>query len=60
MATRKNIEKKNKDKGDVIPQERGLKGISLFIIFFLPILVLIGKWLHQILGRKAMWFLISM
>jgi hypothetical protein len=47
----------------MIPQERGLKGIkgiSLFIIFYLPILVLneiIGY--MRLLGGKAMWFLIS-
>jgi len=37
--------------GVMIPHERGLKGPSLSIIFYLPILVLFGeKWLHELLG----------
>jgi len=35
----------------MIPIERALKGPSIFIIFYLPILVLIEKnWLHELLG----------
>jgi hypothetical protein len=36
----------------MIPRERGLKGLSIFIIFYLPIFVLIEKkWLHELLGE---------
>jgi hypothetical protein len=43
----------------MIPQERGEKGLSLLIIFYLSILVLIGKSGYMRLLGEAMWFLIS-
>jgi hypothetical protein len=43
----------------MIPRERGIKGISIFIIFYLPILVLIEKSGYMsFLGRPCgSWFL---
>jgi hypothetical protein len=35
--------KGQKIQGDMIPRERGLKGISLFIIFYLPIIDFMDK-----------------
>jgi hypothetical protein len=43
----------------MIPRERGLKGISIFIIFYLPIIVLIERSGYMSFMGKAMWFLIS-
>jgi hypothetical protein len=44
----------------MISRERGLKGIILFIIFYLPIIDFMEKMgLHELLGRNTMWFLFS-
>jgi hypothetical protein len=45
---------KDKRKGVMIPRERGIKGLSIFIIFDLPILVLIEKsGCMRLLGRPC-------
>jgi hypothetical protein len=43
----------------MIPQERRIKGISIFIIFYSPILVLVGKSGYMNLLGKTMWFFIA-
>jgi hypothetical protein len=42
----------------MIPQERGVNGLSIFIIFYLPILVLIEKSGYMSFLGEAMWFLV--
>jgi hypothetical protein len=44
----------------MIPQERGLEGISTYFIFYLPIIVLMENNSYMsFLGGKAKWFLNS-
>jgi hypothetical protein len=46
--------------GAMIPQEsKGIKGIVIFIIFYLPIIILIERSGYMRFLGKAMWFLIS-
>jgi hypothetical protein len=42
----------------MIPQERGLEGISIYFIFYLPIIVLMERSGYMSFLGKAMWFLI--
>jgi hypothetical protein len=42
----------------MIPQERGLEGLSIYFIFYLPIIVLMGRSGCMSFLGKAMWFLI--
>jgi hypothetical protein len=43
----------------MIPRERGLKGLSIFIIFYLPIIDFMEKSGYMSFLGEAMWFLIS-
>jgi hypothetical protein len=41
----------------MIPQERGLKGLSVYFIYFFNHFCFNGEYeLHEILGGKSMWF----
>jgi hypothetical protein len=42
----------------MIPQERGLEGLSIILYFILPIIVLIERSGYMSFFGKAMWFLI--
>jgi hypothetical protein len=43
----------------MIPQERGLEGLSIYFIFYLPIIDFIEKRGYMNFLAEAMWFLIS-
>jgi hypothetical protein len=43
----------------MIPQERGLEGLSLLLYFYLPIIDFMEKRGYMSFLGEAMWFLIS-
>jgi hypothetical protein len=54
------VDKDKSYRGDMIPQERGLEGISSYFIFYLPLIVLMEKKSYmRFLAGKAKWLLNS-
>jgi hypothetical protein len=51
-------QKRTRVIGGYDPQERGLEGLSIYFIFYLPIIVLMERIGYMSFFRKAMWFLV--